>query len=125
MITNLRLSPDRQTIAWENDGQPVVLAFDHHVLCYHVEYRKEVLLLADVWAAGERVMTIYRADGTVKARPGLPQYPADVGGIYAIWYVQGQRKQTVVLFSDHFKPYDTACDFDLETYEFSNFHPTK
>jgi hypothetical protein len=91
-----------------------------------VEYLNEVLLLADVWEAGQRVFTIYRADGTVKARPGLPNYPADVGGIYSIWYDQGQRKQTILLFSNHFKPYDTACDFDLETYEyeFSNFHPT-
>lgn len=125
MLTGLHLSSDSQVVTWDNSGQPVCLAFGHKVLPYHIEYLNEVLVLANVWGAGERVFTIYRADGTVKAHPGLPPHPADVGGIYAIWYVQGQRKQTVVLFSDYFKPYDTACDFDLETYEFSNFHPTK
>ncbi|MGI4874071.1 MAG: hypothetical protein ACRYFX_23170 [Janthinobacterium lividum] len=124
MLTNLALSADKQTVTWENDEQPVHLAFDYPVRPHHIEYLNTVLILRESWGNGERVFTIYHADGSVKARPGLPKRPHQVGGIYSIWYNQGQRKQTVVLFSDEFKPWDTACDFDLETYEFSNFHPT-
>lgn len=125
MLTNLHLSPDKQTVSWNNDGQPVVLSFGYDVRPHHVEYLNEVLVLRETWGEGERVFTIYHADGTVKARPGLPKLRHPVGGIYSIWYNQGQRKQTVVLFTEEFSPYETACDFDLETYEFSNFHPTK
>jgi hypothetical protein len=92
---------------------------------HHLKYLDAVLVLAELWGAGERVFTIYRADGSVKGRPGLPKLRHEVGSIYSIWYNQGQRKQTVVLLTDEFSPYETACDFNLETYEFSNFHPTK
>jgi hypothetical protein len=125
MITNLHLSPDKQTVTWENGSQPVTLAFGYEVRPHHIEYLNEVLVLRETWGDGERTITIYHADGTVKARPGLPKLRHAVGGIYSIWYEQGQRKQTVVLLTDEFSPYETACDFDLETHEFSNFHPTK
>jgi hypothetical protein len=125
MITDLRLRPDKQTVTWENGSQLVTLAFGYEVRHLHIEYLNEVLVLRETWGDGERTITIYHADGTVKARPGLPKLRHAVGGIYSIWYEQGQRKQTVVLLTDEFSPYETACDFDLETHEFSNFHPTK
>lgn len=125
MITHFSLSPDKKVVSWEYDGRPVVLAFRHQVTAHHIEYLGTVLVLAELWGAGERVFTIYHADGSLKAQPGLPTRKHEVGGIYSIWFNQGQRKQTVVLLTDEFSPYETACDFDLETYEFSNFHPTK
>ena len=125
MITNLRLSPDKQTIRWENGKQSVALALGYEARPHLLAYLNEVLVLRETWGAGERTITIYHADGTVKAHPALPKLRHAVGGIYSIWYEQGKRKQTVVLLTEEFSPYETACDFDLETHEFSNFHPTK
>ncbi len=125
MITNFHLSADCKTVFWNNDDQLVHLAFEHKVEGYLIEYLNQVLLLADVWEYGKRVLTIYNADGSVRAQPGLPKLKHEVGGIYSIWFVQGKRQQTVVLFTEEFSPYETACNFDLETYQFSGFHPTK
>lgn len=125
MITNFKLSEDYKTVFWQNDGQEITLSFQRDVTAYHIEYLNEVIVQSAPQESGRNNLIIYNADGSVKARPDMPKLKHGVGGVYSIWFAQGKRQQTVVLMSDEFSPYDTACTFDLETYEFSNFHPTK
>lgn len=125
MITNFKVSDDRRTVSWQNDGQEVKLLFQYKAFANHIEYLDEVIVQSDVYESGKTNLAIYNADGSVKARPEMPKRKSEVAGVYSVWFDQGNRYQTVVLISDEFNPYQTACTFDLETYEFSNFHPTK
>ncbi|WP_167855510.1 hypothetical protein [Hymenobacter fodinae] len=55
----------------------------------------------------------------------MPKLRHPVHGVYAIWFEQHQRQQTVLLLTDEYTPYDTTCTFDVESHAFSNIHPTK
>ena len=125
MITNFKVSEDRKTVSWENEGQPISFAFQYKAFANHIEYLDAVIIQSDVRESGEQNLAIYNANGSVKVRPEMPALKHGVGGVYSVWFDQGNRQQTVVLMTDEFRPYETACTFDLETYEFSNFHPTK
>jgi hypothetical protein len=125
MITKFKVSKDGRTVSWQHDGKKVKFEFQHHATAYHIEYLDEVLIQAwvnDYWRAN---LFIYHADGTLKATPAMPKLKHEVDGVYSVWFEQGKRQVTVVLHSEEFSPYDTACTFDLETHLFSRFHPTK
>ena len=125
MITNFKVSEDRKTVSWKNEEQAINFVFQYKAFANHIEYLNEVIIQSDVRESGEQNLAIYNANGSIKARPAMPILKHGVGGVYSVWFDQGNRKQTVVLMTDEFSPYETACTFDLETYEFSNFHPTK
>ena len=125
MITNFNVSSDRLLVSWENEGKTIALHFKHRAYANLVEYLNEVLVQSDARESGSRNLAIYSADGAEKARPDMPPLKHEVGGVYSVWFDQGNRYQTVVLMTDEFSPYETACTFDLETHEFSKFHPTK
>ena len=124
MITSFKVSEDRKTVSWQNEKKPIVLTFQYKAFANHIEYLDEVIVQSDVFESGRTNLAIYNADGSVKARPEMPKRKSEVAGVYSVWFDQGNRKQTVVLISDEFNPYQTACTFDLETYEFTDFHPT-
>ena len=125
MITHFKVSEDAKSVTWQQDGQLKAVSFEYKVEAYHIEYLNEVIVQSDARESGSRNLIIYNADGSVKARPEMPKLKHEVGGAYAIWFAQGKREQTVVLMTDEYKPYDTACTFDLETYQFFKFHPTQ
>jgi hypothetical protein len=125
MITNFKVSPDRLQVSWEDEGKAIVLHFKYKAFANHIEYLDEVIIQSDARESGSRNLAIYTADGVEKARPEMPALKHEVGGVYSVWFDQGNRYQTVVLMTDEFNPHETACTFDLETYEFSKFHPTK
>lgn len=125
MITNFKVSEDSKIVSWKNEEQLKKIVFECRVEAYYIEYLDEVIVQSDARESGSSNLIIYNADGSVKARPQMPQLKHEVGGVYAIWFAQGKRAQTLVLMTDEYKPYDTACTFDLETHEFSKFHPTK
>ena len=125
MITNFKVSPDRLLVSWDDNGNSIVLHFKHKAFANHIEYLNEVIIQSDARESGSRNLAIYTADGKIKARPEMPKLKHEVGGVYSVWFDQDNRYQTVVLMTDEFNPYETACTFDLETYEFSKFHPTK
>jgi hypothetical protein len=125
MINKFKVSEDRKTVSWRNDEQKIELPFQCKVFANHIEYLDEVIIQSDVFESGRQNLAIYNADGSIKARPQMPERKSEVAGVYSVWFGQGDRQVTVVLISDEFNPYQTACTFDLETYEFSKFHPTK
>jgi hypothetical protein len=125
MITNFKVSPDRLQVSWKNEDKAIRLEFKYKASANHIEYLDEVIIQSDARESGSRNLAIYTADGVIKARPEMPALKHEVGGVYSVWFDQGNRYQTVVLMTDEFSPYDTACTFDLETYKFSKFHPTK
>ncbi|MGI4736512.1 MAG: hypothetical protein ACRYG7_15155 [Janthinobacterium lividum] len=125
MITNFKVSPNRCQVSWENEEKAIRLEFKYKAFANHVEYLDEVIIQSDARESGSRNLAIYTADGVIKACPEMPALKHEVSGVYSVWFDQGNRYQTVVLMTDEFSPYDTACTFDLETYEFSKFHPTK
>lgn len=124
MITNFEVSADYRVVSWKNGGDNVEVSFQFEIAAYHLEYLNEIIIQSSVQESGTNNLAIYNADGTIKARPNMPKLQHGVGGVYAIWFAQGKREQTLVLMTDEFSPYDTACAFDLETCEFSRFHPT-
>lgn len=125
MISHFHVSPDQRTVSWKNAGREVALHFQYEVYAHHVHYLDEVLVQSDIRESGSNNLCLYKADGSGKACPAMPRLKQEVAGVYAVWFVQGKRYQTVVLHSSEFSPYDTACTFDLETHQFSAFHPTK
>ena len=125
MITNFKVSEDEKTVSWENDGQIQEMRFQYSVLANHIEYLDKVVIQSDVRESGRTNLAIYNPDGSLEVRPEMPELKHKVGGVYALWFMQGRKQQTAVLMSNEFSPYDTACTFDLETYKFSDFHPTK
>lgn len=125
MISNFKEIPAKFIVSWENEGKVIELRFKYRAFANHIEYLDEVLVQSDARESGSRNLCIYKADGSVKACPEMPPLKHEVGGVYSVWFDQGNRYQTVVLMTDEFNPYETACTFDLETYEFSKFHPTK
>lgn len=125
MITNFNVSEDKKIVSWEHKGQTKELRFQYEVFANHIEYLDKIIVQSNARESGSKNLAIYNADGSVKARPEMPNLKCEVGGVYSVWFDRGNRKQTVVLMTDEFSPYDTACTFDLETYEFCDFHPTK
>jgi hypothetical protein len=125
MINKFRISKDEKTVSWKNDDQEVKILFQYKIIANHIKYLDQVIVESDVRESGSNNLIIYNADGSVRARPDMPVLKHGVGGVYSVWFDQGKRLQTLVLMTDEFSPYDTACTFDLETYEFSKFHPTK
>lgn len=124
MITNFKVSEDRKVVSWQCNTQEIEFKFQNPVYANYIEYLNEVIIHSDVRESDEQNLALYKEDGSLKVRPKMPKLKHKVGGIYSVWFVQGERQQTVVLLSDEFKPYDTACTFDLETHRFSKFHPT-
>ena len=125
MIKSFKVSEDRKKVSWQYNGRTIEFVFQYEVFANHIQYLNTIIIQSDVRESSERNLAIYNVDGSVKARPDMPKLKHGVGGVYSVWFDQGKRQQTVVLMTDEFSPYETACDFDLETYEFSNFHPTK
>jgi len=125
MIKKFKISEDEKMVSWEHEGQLKTLEFQYRVAAYHIEYLDQVLVQSAVRESGRTNLAIYNADGSLKARPEMPKRKSEVAGVYAVWFGQGDRQVTIVLISDEFTPYQTACTFDLETYEFFDFHRTK
>lgn len=125
MITNFKVSEDEKTVSWENEGRAKRLLFEYPVAANHIVYLDEVIVQSDTRENGETNLAIYKADGLVKVRPEMPKRKHKVAGVYAVWFGQGKKRVPVVLLSDEYRPYDTACTFDLETHQFFDFHPTK
>jgi hypothetical protein len=123
MITDFSI--EAKQVTWQHAGQLIRLRFQYPVAAHHIQYLDEVLIQSDAREWGSQNLTIYSADGSVRARPAMPTLRQPVHGVYAVWFEQGQRQQTVVLLTDECHPYDAACTFDLETHGFSNIHPTK
>ena len=125
MITDFKVSSDEKLISWTSNGQLQELDFKYPVAANHIEYLDKVLVQSDTLESGEKNLTIYNPDGSIAARPEMPKLKHRVDGVYAVWFGQGKRDVTVVLLTDEYAPYDTACTFNLEKYTFSKFHPTK
>jgi hypothetical protein len=125
MITNFKVSNDRKKVTWDNDGKLVAFEFEYPVSAHHIDYLDEVLIHSSTKEDDAKNLAIYYSNGILKARPNMPKLKHEVSGVYSVWFEQGQKQITVVLLSDEYNPYDTACSFDLETYKFLKFHPTK
>lgn len=124
MITDFSVSKDEKTVSWQHEGEAYRLDFAYPVLANYVVLLDEVIVQADVREFGEQNLFLYSADGSLKSRPEMPKLKHKVHGVYAVWFVPDEIKLTVVLISDEYKPYDTACTFDLKTHRFSKFRPT-
>ena len=124
MITNFNVSEDCKSVTWQVNKQEIKRDFQYAVYANHIEYLDQVIIHSDVRESGEQNLALYKSDGSLLVRPNMPKLKHEVKGVYAVWFVQNERKQTVVLLSDEYKPYDTACTFDLETHRFFGFHPT-
>jgi hypothetical protein len=125
MITNFQVSADKKSVSWESNGDSIILNFQYKAFANHIEYLDKVIVQSDAWESGSSNLAIYNADGSVRARPEMPSLKHEVGGVYSVWFIQERRQRIVVPMTDEFSPYETACTFDLETYEFFDFHPTK
>jgi hypothetical protein len=123
-MTNFKVSEDRKTVSWKDGEKLLKFKFQYPVSAHHIKYLDKVLIHSSTDETGETNLAIYDPDGTMISRPPMPTLKHKVFGVYSVWFEQNQRKITVVLLSDEYVPYDTACSFDLETYEFSKFHPT-
>jgi hypothetical protein len=124
MITEFNVDEDGKTILWKSEGKQHQLQYVYPVLANHAVLLNEVIVQADVREFGEQNLFLYRADGSVKARPAMPKLKHKVTGVYAVWFVPDEIKLTAVLISNEYKPYGTACIFDLKTHRFSRFRPT-
>lgn len=124
MITDFSVGKEEKTVSWKSEGEQHKLQYTYPVLVNHVVLLDEVIVQADVREFGEQNLFLHRADGSIKARPEMPKLKHKVHGVYAVWFVPDEIKLTVVLISDEYKPYDTACTFDLKTHRFSKFRPT-
>jgi hypothetical protein len=124
MITAFKLSQDNKTVSWQYEGDTKIVQFTYPVNANHVTLLDEVIVQSDVRESGEQNLLLYHADGSLKVRPAMPKLKHKVHGVYAVWFVPDEIKLTAVLLSDEYKPYDTACTFNLKTHRFSNFRPT-
>lgn len=125
MISQFTLSNDEKRVSWTNNGLPITLAYERPVAANHIAYLDQVIVQADAREHGPNNLFIYNADGSLNARPDMPTLKRPVQGVYAVWFVPNQRYVTVILLTDEYSPYDTACTFDLEKHTFTKFHPSR
>ena len=115
-----------KTIRWIYNGKKIEKHFKRPVFdAYNLLDRNEVLVIADFEEVGNRNLIIFDATGKKKATPKMPKLSKAVRGVYSIWYKEGVDQQITILLTEHFNPYDTKCIFDLNTYEFYDFSPSK
>ena len=124
-ITKLHVDESNKQVPWVSNGSIVIKTFSGEVFAYLIDELDEVLILADSMFDGPENLFIYNGDGGERLNPAMPTINNPVDGIYSIWFVKGLMKQEVILLSEEYSPYDTGCTFDLETGDFSNFHPSK
>lgn len=124
MITKFKVNEERRLVTWEHDGGEIEFVFQYPVYANHIEQLDEVIIHSSVQESGERNLALYRANGSLKARPDMPKLANKVEGVYAVYFGQGKKQVPVVLLCEEYKPYDTGCTFDLETHKFLKFHPT-
>ncbi|UOG74195.1 hypothetical protein MTX78_18990 [Hymenobacter tibetensis] len=125
MITKFKVSKDHQTVSWQAAGQPVELHFQYPVEANYVKHLNQVIVQSDIRESGQQNLALYVEDGSVKVRPPMPKLEHEVTGVYAVWFVPGEDNVTTILLTDEYKPYDTACTFDLRTGTLSDLHATK
>lgn len=117
---------DDKTVKWVYNGSEVNLSFLRKI--FQIEFMEslqQILVIADYREVGERNLFIYDINGKIIANPAMPDIGTTVDGVYAIWYIEGKKDQTVVLLTPQNKNYETKCNFSLIDFTFSDFMLTK
>ena len=123
-ITDLAQSKNGN-VTWSYNSAEITKTFKGDIFAYLIDFRNEILILADSSFDGPKNLFIYNADGTIRLNPTMPTLKKLVQGVYAVWFVEGETQLEVVLITEEYAPYDTGCTFNLCDGSFSNFHPTK
>lgn len=124
-MEGLKVSNSR-IVTWNFQGKEYAISFKNNL--FQVEYlkaRNQLLILADYEETGNRNLFVYDAKGTVLSNPKIPDSHSSIIGIYSIWFVDGNEKQTVVFATAKNENYDLKCDFNLTDFTFSEFSLTK
>ena len=124
MISNLTVDCSGRNISWMNCNSTISKNFKMKVFqVVEIKFLNQILIISDYKENGEKNMFIYDENGYCIANPKMPS--SEFYGVYAIWYRDNNKLQTVVLLSNANSSYEKKCMFNLETYVFSNFSETK
>lgn len=125
MINNFLYEPTTGLVEWDCSTRRVSKTFKGNIQVELMNSENKVLVVADAKEVGSDNLFIFDEAGNVVLNPKMPKLSKSVKGVYSIWYVKGSKEHTAILLSDEFSPYDTACKFNVENGEFSEFHATK
>lgn len=123
-ILNFKIN-EKKNVSWEYLNNKIELSFNYPIEAHLFDERNVVVVIADIKDAGSNNLFVYNANGEIKINPEMPELNSQVEGVYTMFYKPNSIKQEVVLISEAYSPYDTACTFDIASGNFSNFHPTK
>ena len=125
-LNRLRLTKPWNRISWTYDNEYIFVeptgAID---AIYFLDHRNEIIVLTESCESNNENLFIYGFDGQLRLRPKMPALSKPVNGVYDIWFKPNSNSLTVMLLTEHFRPYDTRCKFNVETGEFSEFESTK
>lgn len=123
-VYNFKFDNEKK-ISWLYEGEEKKLLFKYPVEVFLIKERNEILVIADIKETGNNNLTIYKADSSVRIKPKMPSLSKPVLGVYSIFYIKGSENLDTILDSKEFFPYDTGCTFNINTGEFTDFHPSK
>ncbi|EDM38051.1 hypothetical protein PBAL39_00512 [Pedobacter sp. BAL39] len=125
-INKFQISEDEKSIKWRFDIQEVKLNFNNRIFqAVLLENKQQILVITDINESGRDNLFFYAADGSLFARPELLNAPEKIIGAYAIWYLEHQEEQTLILLPEHRRDYDIKCLFNMNTLKCSDFSITR
>lgn len=119
-VENFKVVPNKG-VEWGD----VFIPFTGGIEAIFIHHRCEIVLIGDSRLHGIDNLFIYCKKGTLRLRPKIFIENMDLKGVYTMWYKKGDDLQTIILESDFYSPYDTACTLDLRTGDIGTCHPSK
>ena len=125
-ISNFQIAADEKSVKWHINDREVELKFDNPIFqALLLENKQQILVITDIKESGRDNLFFYAADGFLFARPELLNAPEKIIGAYAIWYLEHQEEQTLILLPEHRRDYDIKCLFNMNSLKCSDFSITR
>ncbi|WP_444919811.1 hypothetical protein ACJJID_12785 [Microbulbifer sp. CnH-101-G] len=112
-------------VKWVSDGVLISKKYNNKIQAELIVDQNRVLVVSDHKESGPQNLCIYDEKGEVVLKPMMPKLNNSVDGVYSVWFIPGSKIQKVVLLTDEYSPFDTVCNLNINTGEFSDFHRTK
>lgn len=125
MIKDFKRDEKNGVVEWKSDGVLISKKYNNRIQAELIADQNRVLIVSDHKESGPQNLCIYDENGEVVLKPLMPELSSPVDGIYSIWFVPCGDVQKVILLTDEYSPFDTACNLNILTGEFFYFHRTK
>ncbi len=125
-INNISFDIESNQIGWQYKKESISIKLSGKIeFVYFLDHRNKIMILTNYSESDGKNLFVYCFDGQLHLHPEMPVLSKPVNGVYDVWFKPNSDIQTTVLLTDHFNPYDTKCNFNINTGEFSEFTRTK